>query len=101
MLARDVQGFGGGGLVSSSPADVERNRVNWMIALGVIGGLIVGKVIYEQAFVEGLEPHERKNIFIAGAGTLLWYGLDQLFDIQKQMDAAAESAAKEIGISSW
>jgi hypothetical protein len=90
---------GVGDLLSTRPADLERNRANLTIGLGVVGGLIIGSVIYKQAFVEGLTSDERKNIFLYGAGIALWYGLDQLFDIQKQLDEASTAAAKEIGIS--
>jgi hypothetical protein len=62
--------------------------------LGVVGGLLVGQIVYKQVFVEGLTTEERKNLLMFAAASAAMWGLQQFFDLEK----VATELGNQVGI---
>lgn len=71
---------------SSAPAWMtdESFRYGMAAALGVAGGVAIGKWAFDHLFVEGLEDKERKTLIVVGAVAALTFGTFKLFDLDEK-----------------
>jgi hypothetical protein len=53
------------------------------VALGAVGGLFIGKEAHRHLFVTGLDPDERRGLFLFAASALGLWGVQQLVDLDK------------------
>ncbi len=73
-------------------------KLTAFLIMGGIGGLFLGYQGFQHFFVEGVTTKERRDILIFAAGMVLWWGLDQAFNLQKQMDEWQVQVAQKVGL---
>ena len=54
------------------------------VMMGMLVGVVVGRISFKRFFVEGITTDERRNMLIFAAAMGLWWGLDKAFDLQKE-----------------
>ncbi len=74
-----------------------REKLTAFLVLGGIGGLFFGYQAWRYFFVEGITTEERKNLLLFAASMGLWWGLDRVFDLEKQIGQLESQAAEQVG----
>lgn len=75
----------------------ERNRLAFVTALGLVGGVSVAWWATEHMFVHGLEDKERRTMIGVGAAALAVYGAFELLGLDKRwldVQGAVEAASE-------
>lgn len=62
----------------------ESFRYGLLTAMGVVGGVSIGKWAIDHMFVEGLEDKERKTLVVVGAVAVLVFGTAKLLDLDEK-----------------
>lgn len=60
------------------------NAMLLAVGLGVIGGLMMGRIVVREAFQEGLTDKERKNVLVFAGGLVGWYAIGKLLDLDER-----------------
>lgn len=77
----------------------EQDRMMFIVGMGVVGGLAIGKMAYDHMFKVGLSPEERKTMLFMGGGALAVYALATLFDVDRkywEVSAAVEAVQEAL-----
>lgn len=80
---------------------ITTENVTAFLMMGMLVGVVVGRVSFNRFFVEGITSEERRNILVLAAALGLWWGVDKVFDLKKESDdwmaAATQPANFQIG----
>jgi uncharacterized protein YneF (UPF0154 family) len=61
-----------------------QNAMYLGIGLGVVGGLLMGRIVVREAFQEGLTDKERKGVLVFAGGLVGWYAIGKLLDLDER-----------------
>ena len=77
--------------------DVTKPEAQFLIAIGVVGGLFFGYQAATHMFVEGLTAKERKNLLVFSASGLGMWAVSELYDLEKLWVEVEQAAVKAVG----